>query len=166
MAASVATPSAIAASAAACFDRPPTQPSASTSTLTPAVKALLIVPLVFLVTACLVVEGGPVRTIVETVRRYWRAWATLTVVSLGYLGIYVWRTSLGSPGLHNPVSAGQRVTFFDHLVRSTVVPGLLGGPWRWLDTGDGPPLTLPTGLSRWLASAVFAGLISTQALFP
>jgi hypothetical protein len=124
-------------------------------------KSLLIVPFVFLLTACLLASGGPVRTAIETFRRYWRAWVALTLVSLGFLGLYLSRTDLSRTDstLRHPASALELARFFGQIVGSTVVPGLLGGPWRWLDTGDGPPVAAPPELARWLAWAVFAGLI-------
>ncbi|MFV2116327.1 hypothetical protein ACFHW0_28895 [Micromonospora sp. LOL_025] len=119
-------------------------------------KALLVVPLVFLLTACLLVGGPPVRAVRETVRRYWPSWAVLTAVSLGFAGLYLTRSE---SSLRRPDSLGEVLSFLWQLLGSTVVPGLLGGPWRWMAAGDGAPVTAPPELARWLAWAVFLALV-------
>ncbi|MGC4895174.1 hypothetical protein [Micromonospora sp. DT31] len=119
-------------------------------------KALLIVPLLFLLTAFLFTKGRAWRSLVTTVRRYWPAWLTLTVLSGAYLAYYLTRPARE---LDNPTSVGQVLTFLGDLVGDTVVPGLLGGPWRWIYAGDGPPLADPYDIAKWLSWAVLAALI-------
>ncbi|PWU57789.1 hypothetical protein DLJ47_01485 [Micromonospora sp. S4605] len=119
-------------------------------------KALLVVPLVFLATACLLVGGPPVRAVLTTVRRYWPSWAMLTALSLGFLALYL---SRAESSLRRPDSLTEVLSFLGQLLGSTVVPGLLGGPWRWLPAGDGAPVTAPPELARWLAWAVFLTLV-------
>ena len=129
-------------------------------------KSLLIVPLVFLATACLFVTGGPLRSLGRAVRRYWPSWLVLALLTTGYLVLY-----LNTPvppcnplsctsALRPPAaSAGEVVTFVEQLVGSTLIPGLLGGPWEWTYTGDGPPLTAAPEVLRWLALAALIALI-------
>ncbi|PZF93948.1 hypothetical protein C1I99_19940, partial [Micromonospora deserti] len=119
-------------------------------------KALLVVPLVFLLTACLFVGGPPVRAVLDTIRRYWPSWAVLTAISLAFLGLYL---SRAESSLRRPDSLAEVFSFLWQLLGSTVVPGLLGGPWRWLPAGDGAPVTAPPELARWLAWAVFLTLV-------
>ncbi|PWR12794.1 hypothetical protein DKT68_02380 [Micromonospora acroterricola] len=119
-------------------------------------KALLVVPLVFLFTACLFVDGGPVRTVLTAVRRYWPSWLVLTAVSLGFLGSYLVRSE---SSLRRPESPGEVLSFLQQMLGSTLAPGLLGGPWRWLGAGDGAPVVAPPELARWVAWTVFAALI-------
>ncbi|WP_433388541.1 hypothetical protein [Micromonospora sp. KLBMP9576] len=119
-------------------------------------KALLVVPLVFLLTACLLVGGPPVRAVWETVRRYWPSWAVLTAVSLGFAGLYLTRSE---SSLRQPGSLGEVLSFLWQLIGSTVVPGLLGGPLRWMPADDGAPVTAPPELARWLSWAVFLALV-------
>ncbi|MGK5442695.1 hypothetical protein ACSNN7_12895 [Micromonospora sp. URMC 105] len=119
-------------------------------------KALLVVPLVFLLTAFLFVGGPPVRAVLTTVRRYWPSWLLLTGLSLGFLALY---GSRAESSLRRPDSLGEVFSFLWQLLGSTVVPGLLGGPWRWLPAGDGAPVTAPPELGRWIAWAAFLVLV-------
>ncbi|MFC8615554.1 hypothetical protein ACFT9M_03910 [Micromonospora purpureochromogenes] len=119
-------------------------------------KALLVVPLVFLLTAFLFVGGPPVRAVLTTVRRYWPSWLLLTAMSLGFLALY---GSRAESSLRRPDSLGEVFSFLWQLLGSTVVPGLLGGPWRWLPAGDGAPVTAPPELGRWIAWAAFLVLV-------
>jgi hypothetical protein len=119
-------------------------------------KSLLIVPLVFAVTACLFVTGGPFRSVTRTVARFWPSWLVLTLLSVAYVGLYM---SRAGSSLRAPQSAGEVMIFLRQLIGSTVIPGLVGGPWRWLDAGDGAPVTAPAEFAKWLAWAAFAALV-------
>jgi hypothetical protein len=113
-------------------------------------KALLIVPLLFLITACLYTRAGPVRSVWEPLRRYWPMWCCLAVVSAGYLALYL---SQAQSSVRAPTSTGEMLTFLRQLFGSTVLPGLLGGPWWWFHAADGTPLTATHEIARWLAWA-------------
>jgi hypothetical protein len=119
-------------------------------------KSLLVVPLVFLWTACLLVDGGIVHSVVQALRRFWRSWLVLSAVTLVYLVGYFARAATT---VREPASTGEVLTFVRQIIGSTLVPGLIGGPWRWLDAGDGPPVTAPAEPARWISWAVFLGLI-------
>ncbi|MFI2647054.1 hypothetical protein [Micromonospora fulviviridis] len=119
-------------------------------------KALLVVPLVFLLTAFLFAGGPPVRAVLSTIRRYWPSWLVLTAISLAFLALY---GSRAESSLRRPDSLGEVLSFLWQLLGSTVVPGLLGGPWRWLPAGDGAPVTAPPELGRWIAWAAFLVLV-------
>lgn len=126
-------------------------------------KALLIAPLVFLMTACLFVTGGPIRNLVVTIRRYWAAWVVLAAVSAGYGAFYLMHAS----SMSLSVRAGDLAAFLRQLIGDTLIPGLVGGPWRWATTGDGAPLASPTQASRWIAwFVVLAVVVVTMALRP
>jgi hypothetical protein len=124
-------------------------------------KSLLVVPLVFLATACLFVRGEPVRSLIRTVRLYWPAWVALAVVSVGYLALYF---HLASSSLRQPSSSSALLGFAQQLGPTTLVTGLFGGPWRWLAAGDGTALAAPpleyTGLA-WIA---IIGLITVTTV--
>lgn len=119
-------------------------------------KALLIVPLLFALTACLFTTGGPTRTLVTTTRRYWPAWLVLAALSAAYLVYYLSRPA---GALNRPGSTGEVLTFLGDLVGVTLVPGLLGGPWRWSYAGDGPPLADPYDVPMWLSWAALLTLV-------
>jgi hypothetical protein len=121
-------------------------------------KALLVVPLVFLVTVCLYAPGGPVRAVLTTLRRWWRSWAVLAAVSVAYLAVYL-SVSTGST-LRQPSSAREVGTFLGQLYGETLVPGLVGGPWTWLDAADGAPVAAPDRPERWASWALVAALVA------
>ncbi|MET8151930.1 hypothetical protein ACIBSW_02690 [Actinoplanes sp. NPDC049668] len=122
-------------------------------------KALLVVPLVFLVTLCLYAPGGPVRAVFTTVRRWWPSWVVLTGVTTAYLAAYVLMSSSGAATLRPPTSAGEVGTFFGQYYGETLAPGLVGGPWTWLDAADGTPLAAPTQPARWVSWGILAVLV-------
>ncbi|WP_285797134.1 hypothetical protein [Micromonospora sp. NBRC 107095] len=123
-------------------------------------KSLLIVPLLFLLTVFLFTSGGTWRSLVTTIRRHWPAWLVLSALSGAYLAFYLTRPARE---LDEPTSAGQVLTFLGDLVGETVVPGLLGGPWRWAYAGDGPPAVNPYDIAKWLSWAVLGALIVVTA---
>jgi hypothetical protein len=115
-------------------------------------KAMLIVPLLFVLTACFFVNGGPLRSTVRTVRRYWPAWLMLSVMSVAYLWIY---QSRAVSSLREPASTLQALAFVRQLIGSTLVPGLMGGPWQWLTYG----VVAPSPMGQWLAWAALLGVV-------
>ncbi|MEU8423433.1 hypothetical protein AB0C15_21410 [Micromonospora sp. NPDC048835] len=119
-------------------------------------KSLLIVPLLFLLTVFLFTSGGGWRSLTTAIRRHWPAWLVLSVLSGGYLAFYLSRPS---GELRDPTSVGSILNFLGDLVGETMVPGLLGGPWRWSYAGDGPPLVDPYDIAKWLSWAVLATLV-------
>lgn len=121
-------------------------------------KALLVAPLVFLVTVCLYAPGGPVRAVLTTVRRWWPSWAVLTGVALVYLAGYLPMSA--NSMLRSPSSAGEVGTFLGQFYGETLAPGLVGGPWTWLDGADGAALSAPGQWARWLSWALVAALVA------
>ncbi|MGW3806156.1 hypothetical protein [Micromonospora sp. NPDC005113] len=119
-------------------------------------KALLAVPLVFLFTVCFFTDGGPVRSVLTALRRWWPSWLVLTALVGAFAAVYLGRAE---SSVRRPESVEEVLSFFTQLFGSTLVPGLLGGPWGWLGAGDGSPVVAPPDLGRWIAWAVFAALI-------
>lgn len=68
--------------------------------------------------------------------RYWRAWLVYVVVLAVYSAVLrvSLKTSVSQPGL--PGSAGRVFGFASELVRDTLIPGVVGGPWHWFPTTD------------------------------
>ncbi|MEV6812107.1 hypothetical protein [Micromonospora sp. NPDC051296] len=119
-------------------------------------KSILVVPLVFLLTAAFYAEGGPVRTIWTTIRRWWPSWLLLTVLSLGFLVAYLGGSE---SSVRRPESAGEVFSFLTQMLGSTVIPGLVGGPWQWLGAGDGAPVAAPPQLGTWVAWTIVVALV-------
>ncbi len=69
--------------------------------------------------------------------RYWRAWATYAAMMAGYLVLLTiaLHTSTTHPGA--PSSAAQVATFSSGLLKSSLLPGMIGGPWQWLPVPGG-----------------------------
>jgi hypothetical protein len=124
-------------------------------------KSVLIAPLVFLLTACLFTSGGPVRSLLRALVRYWQSWAVLLGIWVAYLALYLTRAQ---SSLHRPASAGEAFDFVRQLILFTLIPGLFGGPWRWLAAGDGAPVTAPAEVPRWLALGAFVALVVLTVL--
>ncbi|MER7334445.1 MULTISPECIES: hypothetical protein [unclassified Micromonospora] len=119
-------------------------------------KTLLVVPLVFLFTVCFFADGGPVRATLTTLRRWWPSWLTLTALVGAFAAVYLVRSE---SSLRRPESVGELLSFLTQLFGSTLVPGLLGGPWGWLGAGDGAPVVAPPELGRWIAWVAFGALV-------
>ncbi|WP_374238192.1 hypothetical protein [Actinoplanes sp. DH11] len=119
-------------------------------------KALLIVPLVALLAVTLFSVGGPIASVWSAIRRFWAGWVALAVLTAAYVPLYLSRPA---SRLQEPESPGGVVTFVVDLVGVNLVPGLLGGPWRWTYAGDGPPLVDPPLPLVWPAWAVLLTLV-------
>lgn len=78
-------------------------------------------------------RGAPART----VRRYWPVVVPLAVVGLAYLALY--RATAPTPV--RAEGGAPWIAVADHLFLSSVLPGVLGGPWRWDVVAD--PLSVP-----------------------
>ncbi|WP_043722274.1 hypothetical protein [Micromonospora maris] len=120
-------------------------------------KSILIVPLVFLLTAACYADGGPVRAIWTTIRRWWPSWLMLTVLSLGFAAAYLGRSE---SSLRRPESVGEVFSFLTQMFGSTVMPGLVGGPWQWLGAGDGAPVASPPQLGTWVGWTIVAAVVA------
>ncbi len=80
--------------------------------------------------------------------RYWRAWLAYAALIAVYLLVLAQslHTSTTHPG--TPGSASAVATFAQGLLKDSLVPGALGGPWQWLPVSGGsysfaaPPFSL------------------------
>ncbi|MGC5029344.1 hypothetical protein [Micromonospora sp. DT229] len=120
-------------------------------------KSILIVPLVFLLTVACYADGGPVRAVWTTIRRWWPSWLVLTVLSLGFGAAYLSRSE---SSLRRPESVGEAFSFLTQMFGSTVIPGLVGGPWQWLGAGDGAPVAAPPQLGTWVGWIIVAAVVA------
>jgi hypothetical protein len=86
-------------------------------------------------------------------RRYWRAWAIYGGVLACYAAVFLVQlhTSTVQPG--NPGSAGHVFGLIKTMVGTSLLPGALGGPWRWA-TGSGYDQAAPPVVLQVLSWAV------------
>jgi hypothetical protein len=121
-------------------------------------KAIVIPVVLFALTAGFLIDAPIVTSIRESLSRYWRAWALYAVVVACYLAVLL-------PALaHSTVkpkatSLATTVTFSWSLIRQSLLPGLLGGPWGWSQwTNTAVAYSAPSS-SRVLLSVIAAGAI-------
>ncbi|NHA67243.1 hypothetical protein [Phycicoccus flavus] len=123
-------------------------------------KTALAMPLVAAVTWLFLTDGPPLRALVTALRRSWVTWAAYLVLGAAYVAVYVSRVP---DQVGEGASLGQVVGGVGLALRRTVLPGLLGGPWRWQPLGVADSLADPTGLME-LVAAVAVGLVVVLSL--
>ena len=117
-------------------------------------KAIVIPVVLFAVTAGFLIDDRIVTSIRVSLGRYWRAWALYALVVGAYLAVLL-------PALqHSTVkpkatSLATTLTFSWSLIRQSLLPGLLGGPWGWSQwTNAAVAYSQPSSSRVWLS--VFA----------
>jgi hypothetical protein len=96
--------------------------------------------------------------IVATLTRYWRAWLMYAALLAGYCAVFFLQLPTSSSQPAAPTSVGQVTSFVSTLFSTSLLPGAVGGPWRWWAVGyaqAGPPAALEQ-LSWVVAAAVVA----------
>jgi hypothetical protein len=97
-------------------------------------KAAAIPVVLFAVTAGFLVDGRIMTSIRVSLRRYWRAWALYALVVAGYLAVLLPALQHSTVKPSTP-ALGTTLTFSWSLVRQTLLPAMVGGPWNWSQTG-------------------------------
>ena len=129
-------------------------------------KALILPLLLFGVTAAFFTEkssllGGAWQALV----RFRRAWVVYTVIEVAGAVFVV--ISLRTSTIHPqaPTSFAAVLKYSGALLRDTLIPGMLGGPWWWLPLGDGSyALASPPALFAWLAIIAMTVIIGASVL--
>lgn len=123
-------------------------------------KAIAIPVVLFALTAGFLIDAGIITSIRASLARYWRAWALYILVIAGYLAVLL-------PALQHstvkprPTSLATMLTFSWSLVRQTLVPSLLGGPWNWSQTGyNAIAYTQTTASLVWLSASAGCAIIA------
>jgi hypothetical protein len=125
-----------------------------------------IVPLLLLgVTSAFFVPGLWPAAVVRALARYWRAWLLYGAVLAGYCAIFFIQlpTSLTQPG--HPHSYSQVFSFVSTLVRTTLLPGLAGGPWQWSVAGYGYAQASPPAALQQLSWAVAVLVVAVSCWY-
>jgi hypothetical protein len=128
-------------------------------------KAMVLPLLLFAVTAAFLTEGGlpgarwpALRSALVTWRRAWLGYASVLVLYAGVFAVQVTRPG-ATPGRRGaPHEVPGLVT---GLIKTTFVPGALGGPWRWFPSGVQAFATPPAVLA-WLAVLVAATIVGVS----
>ena len=108
-------------------------------------KGALIPLLLLALTSAFFVEGRWALAVVRAARRYWRAWLLYGGVLIGYCVVFFLRLPSSAIPPSGPGLVSRISSFLSALVGSTLVPGALGGPWRWAVIGTvqaSPPTAL------------------------
>ena len=80
--------------------------------------------------------------------RYWRAWLVYAALMAVYLVVLAQSLHTSTTHPATPGSASAVATFAQGLLKDSLVPGALGGPWQWLAVSGGsysfaaPPFSL------------------------
>lgn len=118
-------------------------------------KALLIIPLLFGLTACLLVRGSFGRSIWRALTGYWPAWLVLTAIAVPYVIIYLRKADTS---YRRPESFEQVSTFAQQFFLDNLIPGLAGGPWQWYEQLPAPGTALKT-VALLVVAAVIAATV-------
>jgi hypothetical protein len=128
-------------------------------------KAVVIPLLLFGVTAGFLVDGKLGTCFRHALRWFWKAWLLYFAIAAGYIALLV-RTlasSTVSPAL--PGSAHSMLIFIGELLKDTLLPGILGGPWKWYPSSDpGYAYSAPSNLVAWIAVALVLLIIICSVL--
>jgi hypothetical protein len=120
-------------------------------------KAIVLAPLLFAVTAgFLMGTGSWAAGALSTLRRHWRAWTCYGVVMAAYAVMFFLAFGASGQQAQAPSSGSATWEFAWTMVKDTLIPGALGGPWRWLPLADLQyALAAPPTAVIW-----FAGLVA------
>lgn len=119
-------------------------------------KTLFAIPLLFALTWLFCTPGSLVNALFVALRRHWLAWAAYVVVLVPYLIYYV--TQVTSP-TNTGATSRQAVDLLDYMLRRGILPGLIGGPWKWEPTGWVDAYAAPPGILQLVAAVVVGGIV-------
>jgi hypothetical protein len=117
-------------------------------------KGALSPLLLLALTSAFLLPGSWTASLVAALRGYWRGWLLYVAVISAYLVVAVLQIN-GSSFTPRPMAAAPALSFASSLVRVGLVPGMLGGPWKWWSTGSyaaAAQMPVLTNLS-WVAMA-------------
>ena len=95
-------------------------------------KGVVVPLLLFGLTAAYFVPGRLTAAVVTAAVRYWRLWLVYGILMAAWGALYV---SQLSGSTVKPDSASDVLTFVSTFTGTTLLPAVLGGPWRWSAVG-------------------------------
>jgi hypothetical protein len=101
-------------------------------------KAAVIPLLIFAVTAAFLTQRPLLSAVWTALTRLWKAWALYLALLAGYAVVFFISVHHAKTRLV-PSSGHLILSFSSELVRDTLLPGLLGGPWQWFPSPVTPP---------------------------
>jgi hypothetical protein len=126
-------------------------------------KGLVLPPLLFAVTSAFLVNSrswlAGMRLSLTRFRQAWVCYGILMVV-YGALLESSFHTSHVQPTAPKSISA--MLTFGWTLVSKTLLPGAIGGPWRWFPPGGSYALAAPPGALAYLALLLAAVIVTAS----
>jgi hypothetical protein len=122
-------------------------------------KAMVLPLLLFAITSAFFVPGGWADAARLAAAKYWRAWTLYGVILISYVTVFAVQLRTYSGGTRLPDPYHNVLSFVTGLLKSTVVPGAIGGPWQWLKSGAFAYAQPPAGLI-WLSWIVAAAVVA------
>ena len=124
-------------------------------------KTLLVVPLVVGLTLMFFTDGSPWQRVLRGVRRHMALWLAYVAVAVPYAAYYL--VAVPSPARHPGQGAGIVQLVMESFGRA-VLPGLLGGPWTWVQIGYAGALADPSPFAAAVAVVVTTGVVAATCL--
>ncbi len=124
-------------------------------------KGIVLPLLLFAVTSAFFVGGRWLAAAHRALISYWRAWVIYGAVLAAYLVVLTVRLQAATVGPGLPGSYRNAIAFVSGLVRDTLLPGALGGPWQWFPSGA-LAYSAPPGVLLWLSAIVSACIVAAS----
>lgn len=121
-------------------------------------KGLVIPLLLFAVTSAFFTDGRWPAAARHAAATYWKAWLLYGAVMASYLAVFLSALGTSSVQPGSPGTYRNTLGFMASLVKQTLIPGALGGPWQWYSHDAFAYSAPPTGLT-WLSWLVAACVI-------
>lgn len=129
------------------------------------VRAVLVVPLLAILTVVHFGQGRPRRRVVEVLRRYWPGLLLGGGLAAAYAVTYA--VAVPAPFEASATPDPDPLGLADRMLATTAASGVVGGPWRWLLSNppivlaDPPPWTVHL---TWvvIASAIAVGVLRRE----
>jgi hypothetical protein len=118
-------------------------------------KGAVVPLLLFGLTAAFFAGGRLTAAAVTAAARFWRAWLAYGIVLAGWGALYLSQLSGSTVKPGRPGSASHVLDFLSTMTGTTLLPAVLGGPWRWSAVGydiASPPAALQQ--LSWAVAAV------------